>query len=41
MLEVVTCIDVTDCEDFEPSAGLSKLLESHPNLTGSRIDLTG
>ena len=41
MLEVVTCIDVTDSEDFEPSAGLSKLLENHPNLTGCRIDLTG
>lgn len=41
MLEVVTCIDVTGKEDFEPSAGISELLERHPNLTGCRIDLTG
>jgi hypothetical protein len=41
MLEVVTCIDVTGKEDFEPSAGISELLERHPNLTGCLIDLTG
>lgn len=41
MLEVVTCIDVTEKEAFKFSAGLSELLERHPNLTGCRIDLTG
>lgn len=41
MLEIVTCIDITD----EPTAGntlsFSDLLASHPNLTGCTIDLTG
>jgi hypothetical protein len=41
MLEVVTCIDVTEKEMNDVSTGLSELLESHPNLTGCRIDLTG
>lgn len=41
MLEVVTCIDVTEKEIGDDSTGLSELLESHPNLTGCRIDLTG
>jgi hypothetical protein len=41
MLEVVTCIDITEKEAFEPSMGPTDLLESHPNLTGCRIDLTG
>lgn len=41
MLEVVTCIDVTEKEIIDYSTGLSELLESHPNLTGCRIDLTG
>ena len=41
MLEVVTCIDVTEKEMNDYSTGLSELLESHPNLIGCRIDLTG
>lgn len=41
MLEVVTCIDITGKEAFELSMGPTELLESHPNLTGCRIDLNG
>lgn len=41
MLEVVTCIDITEKEEFEMSAGLSGILENHPNLTGCSIDLVG
>jgi hypothetical protein len=40
MLEVVTCIDITEKENSESSISLSELLESHPNLTGCSIDLT-
>lgn len=41
MLEVVTCIDITDDQDAERPTDLSQLLESHPNLTDCEIDLMG
>jgi len=41
MLEVVTCIDITDNQDSERTTELSQLLESHPNLTGCKIDQIG
>ena len=41
MLEVVTCIDITDDQDAERPIDLSQLLESHPNLTNCEIDRMG
>jgi hypothetical protein len=41
MLEVVTCIDITESQSAERPNNLSQLLESRPNLTGCEIELTG
>lgn len=41
MLEIVTCIDITDEPRVGNTPNFSGLLESHPNLTGCTIDLTG
>ncbi|QJF50059.1 hypothetical protein [Roseobacter ponti] len=41
MLEVITCIDITDRPGFKQPAASSRLLESHPGLTGCDIDLAG
>jgi hypothetical protein len=41
MLEVVTCIDITENHSAERPNDLSQLLENHPNLTDCEIDLLG
>jgi hypothetical protein len=41
MLEVVTCIDITDNQNSERPTDLLQLLESNPNLTDCKIDLMG
>ena len=41
MLEVVTCIDITDDQNSDRPTDLSHLLESHPNLADCEIDLMG
>lgn len=41
MLEVVSCIDITENHSAERPTGLSQLLESNPNLTGCEIELMG
>ncbi len=41
MLEVVTCIDITDRPSLKDPADPIGLLESHPNLTECRTDLAG
>lgn len=41
MLEVVSCIDITEDHSAERPTSLSKLLESNPNLTGCKIELMG
>ena len=41
MLEVVTCIDITENQSADRPNDLSQLLESHPNLTNCEIDLLG
>lgn len=41
MLEVVTCIDITDERRAGETPNFSDLLESHPNLSGCSIDLSG
>lgn len=41
MLEVVTCIDITDTQSAERPNNLSQLLESNPNLTDCKIELMG
>ena len=41
MLEVVTCIDITENQSSERPIDLPQLLESSPNLTGCEIELMG
>ena len=41
MLEIVTCIDITDEPKVGSTPNFSGLLASHPNLTGCTIDLAG
>ena len=41
MLEVVTCIDITEERRVGKTPNFSDLLENHPNLTGCSIDLNG
>ena len=41
MLEIVTCIDITENQSAELPNDLSQLLEGNPNLTDCRIELTG
>jgi hypothetical protein len=41
MLEVITCIDITDNQNSERPTDLSQLLKSHPNLTDCEIALMG